>query len=459
MKKQLFISIATALFAATGCDRGESHVALPDNGDRQGGAIIELDITSIESTRFTDTHIYGFDASQKLIYYKYYPTQQHLSSDLLQLKAGVYTFVVALNVGEHFANAINAGAGRAEPLPEITMGTLFSHIKATASDYPDLLSGMTKKKIHANRIARLTIPVKDGILGIGSSQLTLTLTLPGAEHTAYQTARTKATEDYNLRGVVEFYQKGLPERLDRQAAILTPTAIAGQYTLDVQIPGGLYDLFAWVDYTTIGSHDDLYYNTASLQQIKFRSIDQQYAAGGDSREMFCARTVATISAANQSQELALERPAAKYRLMADDVQRYKSLMITNPENYPPLSELSATILYEGYLPDGFNVRENKPNSAQVGYKYKPELLAVGNTDTEIPIGSDYVLVNGTESSVHVTVEIADKTGRKISRVQGVQINYRRGAVTTIKGQFLTSGVVNPGINVSTDWDGIYDVNF
>lgn len=462
MKKQIFLYIVTALFVLTGCDRSESHVSLPGGADHNGGAVIGLDITGIESARFADTHLYGFDASQKMVYHKYYPTQQEFSSDFLQLESGIYTFVVVMNVGEHFANGTSSAAAISNAttqLPEMSLSTLFTHIKAARENHSDMLTGLTKKTITVDKIARITISVKQGIGGITSSNQTLTFVLPGAEYPEYQLERTRATAMYNLRGVVEFYQNGQSKCLDQQCAVLTPTAVTGQYTMDVQVPEGVYDLLTWVDYTAMNSSKDLYYNTASLRETKIITTDKQYAAGGDSREMFYAKAPASIGLTNQSLYLVLERPAAKYRLIADDVRRYKSLAVTNPENYPPLTELNVNILYEGYLPDGFNVSEAKPNSSEMGYKYKAALPVIGDTDREVQIGCDYVLVNGEESSVSVTVEITDKTGRKISRVQGVEIDYKRGMVTTIKGQFLTSGVVNPGINISTDWDGIYDVNF
>ena len=42
---------------------------------------------------------------------------------------------------------------------------------------------------------------------------------------------------------------------------------------------------------------------------------------------------------------------------------------------------------------------------------------------------------------------------------GVQIDYRRNQLTTIKGKFLTSGVNNGGIRIDTEWDGEYEVWF
>ena len=123
-------------------------------------------------------------------------------------------------------------------------------------------------------------------------------------------------------------------------------------------------------------------------------------------------------------------------------------MAANPEKYVPLDELSTQIIYEGYLPDGFNAVTGKPNSSAEGYRCTPAALpAVGEADTEVGIGSDYVFVNGSESAVTV------------SRVPGVMVQYKRNMLTTVRGDFLTAGVVTPGININTDWEGIHEVEF
>ena len=49
--------------------------------------------------------------------------------------------------------------------------------------------------------------------------------------------------------------------------------------------------------------------------------------------------------------------------------------------------------------------EGKPNHSETGYSYQNPLVAIGTTDTQVEVANDYVMVNGTESSVSVTVGI------------------------------------------------------
>ncbi|MEG2613210.1 MAG: hypothetical protein RR971_06955, partial [Alistipes sp.] len=209
-----------------------------------------------------------------------------------------------------------------------------------------------------------------------------------------------------------------------------------------------------------GSQEDKWYETTSLQAIKLLHTDKTYTAGSDSREVFYSTGRITAAGDAMTAAFVTERPQAKYTIITNDLARYKELMAANPDKYVPLSDLSVSILYEGFLPCGFNVLTQKPNDSDTGFKTNPNLLpAVGATDTEVAIGSDYVFVNGTTSSVTVTVVVTDKTGKIVSRVSGVTVDYQRNMLTTVRGDFLTAGVVNPGINIDTDWDGVYDVEF
>lgn len=458
--KKLFLMTMLLMAALTACDREDSHVVVVNNPDQsQGGAIVGFNTEEVTGTKFADTHFYGFDNTGKMILHSYYATQQELASELFQLEAGAYTFVAVLNVGKDYVPTVPSRADA--PLLELTLNQLMTYVKQSEPSHPDMLTGMITRTIALSEVVRLEIPLHDkaGALPLTACKVTTTLTLPDAAFGEYQSARVRATEPYNLRGVVAYYLPGKEECVLRQAAVLTATATAGVYTMETEVEQGNYELLVWVDYTESGSVDDLYYNTESLKAIHFLATDRQYITGTDRREVFYGKSTVKAEGEQAATSIALERPLAKYCLVADDIDRYRSLMKTNPEKYPELSELTITILYEGYLPCGFNVSEGKPNHSETGYKYQNALPAIGAADKTVQVASDYVMVNGTESSVTVTVLVTDRTGRKISQVKGIEVKYKRGMVTTIKGEFLAAGVVNPGINIDTDWENTHEVTF
>lgn len=455
--KKIFLVIAALSMMLASCDREDSHIVVPETpGQTQGGAVVGFNTDGVTNPKFEDTHLYGFDATQKMILHKYYPTQKELSADMFSLESGAYTFVAVLNVGQAFEPVTRADA----PLSDITLSQLLNYVKQSESEYPDMLTGMINRTITENEVMRIEIPLSDKSGGITATLVTVNVTLPDAKFTEYQANRVRATQPYNLRGVAEFYQKGGTSLVSRVKAVLTSTTTEGNYTLTAELPLDEYDMTLWVDYTGSDSADDLWYDTESLQAVTIIAADQTYAAGSDTREVFYGTATVTAAGTNASVTVATERPQAKYTLVANDVERYCQLMEANPEKYVPLDELSTQIIYEGYLPDGFNAQTGKPNHSSAGYQCsRTALPSVGESDTEVKIGSDYVFVNGSESAVTVTVLVTDKTGRTVSRVTGVEVAYKRNMLTTVRGDFLTAGVVTPGININTDWEGVHNVEF
>ncbi len=454
--KKIFSLLSVLVFALISCDRTDSHITIPENPDGiNAGVVVSFNTEGVTNKKFTDTHIYAFDASQKMTLHNYYPTQQELASDLFVLPSAAYTFVAVLNVGETF----EPEASRADvPLSDMTLSQLLNYLKQSESDYPDMLTGMITRTIFENSVERIEIVLADKIGGLTATPVTVNVTLPDADFTEYQRARSRATAPHNLRGIAEFYQKGKPALVQRVAMILTPKEAAGNYTFATLLPADDYDMTLWVDYTESESTADLWYTTESLEAIKIIATDKTYTSGSNTREVFYGNS--TFATSEATIDITLQRPQAKYQLIADDITRYKELMAANPDKYVPLDKLSVAISYESYLPDGFNAKTGRPNSSQTGYKCnKVALPIIADTDTEVKVGSDYVFVNGDESSVTVTVTVTDNTGRTVSRVKGVVVKYKRNMLTTIRGEFLTAGAVNPGININTDWDGVFNVEF
>lgn len=459
--------ITMLIFVLSSCNREDSHIVIPIIPNQQNGAaIIGFNTEGVTNTKFKDTHLYGFDATQKMVMHKYYATQKELSSDMFTLTNGAYTFVAVLNVGKTFGpttpsqSDANMQTKADVPLQEVSLNRLLSYIKQTESKYPDMLTGMINSTVNTDEVVRIEIPLADRSGGIPMTIVTANITLPDAEFTEYQNARTKTTAPHQLRGIAEFYHKGTNELVNRYSQILTPSTVPGNYTLQAEVSNGEYDVLLWIDYTESGLTTDLWYNTNSLQAIKMIATNKSYTSGSDTRETFYGAGTITADGKATGVNINTVRPQAKYLLIADDVMRYRELMEANPDKYIPLNELSISILYESYLPDGFNVKDGRPNSSELGYKCNKEALpAVGATDSEVKIGSDYVFVNGGESSVIVTVVVTDKAGSTVSRVQGVVVKYKRNMLTTVRGDFLTAGVVNPGIDINTDWDGVHNVEF
>ena len=153
-------------------------------------------------------------------------------------------------------------------------------------------------------------------------------------------------------------------------------------------------------------------------------------------------------------EGALVRPFAKYRLIATDVEAYYNL-IEKGEALPPIEDLQVRVTYEGFFPTGFNVATGKPNDAlNTGIHYSSVPTVAEGYDAKVnrQVGADFVLTNGEESFVTVTIQMIDtNTGEAVATVQHVKIPYKRGHLTTVTGHFLTAGKTPGGVQIDTEW--------
>lgn len=192
-------------------------------------------------------------------------------------------------------------------------------------------------------------------------------------------------------------------------------------------------------------------------------VTDPYTANTDAKDAaYIAENDITLPDEGKEISLQLQRPLAKYRLIATDAEAYRKLSASFPEKYPPLEELTVTTQYGGFFPDGFNAATGKPNSATDGANIAYSLPLHSETvtaDREMQMGSDWVFVNGTESAVMATIRVTDKDGKPVSEVKSVEIAYKRGHLTTVRGEFLTAGKSGGGIHIDTSWEGEYNVEF
>lgn len=447
MKKQIPFIIATALFLTSCWPFSDYECEIDDIVDVE--IVIELDPT-VATKPVEDIHLYGFDASDKLFVHKYFTTIEELVAESLPLDNGDFIFIAILNVGADFSPPESITSKQSEELPDLTLSDFIVWIKEVESEYPDMMSGMVEEGIGEDGTSSITIEITDGTDSIKSTLLRLAMTFPDVTLPDYISKFSTRVDAYNLRAVAEVYNKGTENRIHSYSKVLD------NGTLDLNLQPGEYDILLWVDYTLLGNKADHHHNTSSLSGVTFNE-QIEYTAWADSRDAFALKFEATvtdnISVTNKS--ITLERPLARYRIVATDVERYKDFIRIN--NYPPIEDLVVTISYEGYFPISYDINTGKPNNAEGGIKYSSPLKDI--TETTAMVGSDYVFVDDTESLVNTTITITNTGGKKIAEIKGVVINYRRGYLTTIEGAFLTAGIIDKGITIDTSWEGEYNVTF
>ncbi len=203
------------------------------------------------------------------------------------------------------------------------------------------------------------------------------------------------------------------------------------YTTDLVLPlkNHAYTLAVWAAYADEEGHCT-YYHSDQLTRIRPR---EPYCGNLDTKDAFSLTQALDLKEyeGDVPMNLTLERPFAKYRIVANDLDAYREETGATPEQ---IQAITVRLSYAGFFPYGYNALTGKPNDALTGISFEgcSQLCDEGLT-----LAFDYVWVNGAASSVDANLVIYDHTGAIINTVGGITIPYQRNKQTTIQGDFLT----------------------
>ena len=130
--------------------------------------------------------------------------------------------------------------------------------------------------------------------------------------------------------------------------------------------------------------------------------------------------------------------------------------------YYNTDDLSAvTVLTDSYVANGETDKKDAYYTASVlnvGEEYTEQAITLTRPFARYPetearqVGADFVLTNGEESFVTVTIQMVDtNTGDIVATMQHVKIPYKRGHLTTVTGHFLTAGMTPGGVQIDIEW--------
>ena len=437
--KLLLLLAALTMLLPVSCDKDIHENEYPLS-DGQGALIIGLE----SHAEVTDLTLYLFGSDGTVFLCKTYYDPRELASGHIPVPAGSYTLVIV-------ANGDPAGT-KVEPLPEeTTIPDLLEWLKTHADDFPHMLTASEQTVVASGDIVRLHLVLTDGISGIHLSTVRLSLSVPGLDLPAYMAARTAGSDSKPLRCVAEVCLAGTNNRVHRRVQDCALQA-DGTCLAELFLMPGDYDLRLWAGW------DGGYYNADDLDKVLV--LTDNYVANGetDKKDAYYAATALSIPGSStegvEGAPVSLVRPFAKYRLIATDVEAYYNL-INEGEALPDIEDLQVRVTYEGFFPTGFNVATGKPNDAfNTGIHYTSVPTVAEGYDAAVnrQVGADFVLTNGEESFVNVTIQIVDtNTGETVSTVQHVKIPYKRGHLTTVTGHFLTAGKTPGGVQIDTEW--------
>lgn len=432
IKLIVFLLCLCAAAGVVSCDDTDNPI-LPGEGALVVG-LKELPATPPDSLT-----LYFFSADGGMAARKSYAGLRAFQADYTPLQPGAYTVVLVAGV--------SLSAQPARP----TLQELAEWLKSAASACPGMMTAMAAATVTENEVGRLLLTLASGTGGMAFADVRLLLTVPGLDLAAYDGTRSGGKP---LRCVVEVDKAGGGLALRRELSCLQQAD--GTYLAELSLMPGDYDLRLWADW------DGGYYNADDLGKVLV--LTDNYVANGetDKKDAYYATSSLSIPSspsgvlrgAGADVALTLERPFAKYRLIATDVEAYYNL-ISKGEALPPIEDLQVRVTYEGFFPTGFSVATGKPNDAlNTGIHYTSVPTVAEGYDAKVnrQVGADFVLTNGEESFVNVTIQMVDtNTGETVATVQHVKIPYKRGHLTTVTGHFLTAGKTPGGVQIDTEW--------
>ena len=292
--------------------------------------------------------------------------------------------------------------------------------------------------------------------------------LPGADMTQFDvpefSTRTADVHKYKVRYIVEVYADDrFDQSLQFRRQLICEEGDAGEVALECELHARNYRVVAWRDFvlaTEVSGNTaaDCFYTTSDFAAVKLKG---DYTGGTDYKDVFCGQATLDLIpyrchlAARHREEIQLEHPLAKIELITTDVIKYLNKLEQMKSVRPAgIEDFTVQLVYTGYFPTGFNVVSNRPNEAVTGIQFTSVPIVVSNN--EACLAFDYVLVNGTESSVTLEMVICNEKGQEVNRVGGVEVPVRRNRITTVRDAFLTREFA-PGIGINPGFDGEINV--
>lgn len=325
------------------------------------------------------------------------------------------------------------------------------------------------------------------------------------------TKNTKADpQDYNIRYQIRAYRalkSGGYDNVPFAEYVFVKNDVSmPDHKVTIEIPEGNYMLRVWADYVDDGSQDDKYYITEDFRSIM---VAEPYVGDTEFRDAFEGSNGVRIRRVGSTVQRAqvtvnMQRPLAKFQFIATDfydlvtkamehylsskeyadfLQLRRTCTITrakadchfevsasgileddatkapwDPTKAPGFmpEDYKVVFYYNSYLPTEYNLITGKPTDAKMGMQFSSALLPLN--EEEALIGFDYVMVNGTESSVTLQVALYAPDGSMMSLSNAVKVPIVRGKVTTVRGNFLTLPT-GGGIGIDPGFDGEFNLIF
>lgn len=266
-------------------------------------------------------------------------------------------------------------------------------------------------------------------------------------------------------------------------------------TLDLSLPSGNWSLLLWADYYRIDEGFE-YYDVSDFSEIR---LNEEFGHRGcdDYRDAFRGYAEVEIDAYNEAPvediTINMERPMAKFTVITTDLDEFTAKVVNStqkvvsqsPESAAQssdnasessesssessesseqasekssvnLDEYTIRFYYSGFMPNAFNMFNDKPSDAATGVWFDGKVKKLSGSEAEI--GFDYVFTNGTESTLTIAVAVYDINGQCISVTSPYEVKVKRNQETKVRGKFMTA-FGSGGTRIDPSFQGEYNLYY
>ncbi len=292
---------------------------------------------------------------------------------------------------------------------------------------------------------------------------------------------------HDVRYIVKAYRADNARSASRQAdTTFVFTKPNGGYldnTLVLTLPEGTYDFKVWTDYVNMNSTSDKYYNASDFEEIILAN-KSDYGGSDIYREAFRGYGNATVLdpllyanhiAENIRNEADVEmiRPMGRYVFISTDVEIFLTRVMEMMKQQGKLQnvDLSAdskagyeqalqainitgykvVFRYNAFMPCSFNMFTDKPADSWTGMSFTSQ-MEIEPSYKEMVMGHDYVFVNGSETTLSISLEVYNDKNEKVSATNPIYVPIVRNKLTIVKGEFLTS-TASGGVSINPGYEG------
>lgn len=240
------------------------------------------------------------------------------------------------------------------------------------------------------------------------------------------------------------------------------------FTTELQVPVGKYDVYVWTDFVKKDSDTGLYYDAKNFKAIRYTT---PYKGDTMDKDAFAGMIEVDIPSSidaviDINYNITVKRPLTGFAFISSDLEEFtkgeiarRKLNRDGAESGLPAFDFTGykvKLSYTGYLPCEYDMFRAKPVDSATGVSFEGEIRVLN--DNEAVVGFDLFFINGLQSTIRVALDIYDPDGERIAGFPSLDVPVWLSTITLVKGNFLTTKA-SGGVGIDPGFDGEFNIKW